>query len=127
MISNLFSENSCNKNHSERAAPDYKITLKNSGFNDNVTYIPSQSKLQTPRRQIISFNSPYSANVKTKLGKILMNSFHFPYRHDYYKLFNRNNIKLSYSCMTSIDNVFQNYNSKTMEDQSSTTIKTCNC
>ena len=42
MISNRISENRCYKNHFDKAAPDYNIALKNSGFNNNVTYIPSQ-------------------------------------------------------------------------------------
>ena len=53
VISNGISENSCDKNHFDKAAPDYKIALKNSGFNENVTYIPSPSKCQTRKRQII--------------------------------------------------------------------------
>ena len=58
MISNRVSENSCDKNHVDKAAFDYNIALKNSGFNDNVTYIPRQSKRQTQRRQNISLNPP---------------------------------------------------------------------
>ena len=72
MINNQISENFCNKNHFDKAAPDYNIALKNSGFNENVTYIPSLSKRQTRKRQIIWFNSPYSANVKTNVGNIFM-------------------------------------------------------
>ena len=30
------------KNHIGKAAPDYNIVLKNSEFNDNITYIQSQ-------------------------------------------------------------------------------------
>ena len=72
MINNQISENSCNKNHFDKAAPDYNIALKNSRFNENVTYIPSPSKRQTRNRQIIWFNSPYSGNVKTNVGNIFM-------------------------------------------------------
>ena len=36
-----------------KAAPDYSIAFKNSGFNDKVVYIPSQPKSQTRKRQII--------------------------------------------------------------------------
>ena len=72
MISNQLSENSCNKNNFDKAAPDYNNALKNSGFNENVTYTPSASKRQIYKRQIIWFNPSYSANVKTNLGKIFM-------------------------------------------------------
>ena len=33
VISNRISENSSDKNHFDKAAPDYNIALKNSGFN----------------------------------------------------------------------------------------------
>ena len=33
MISNRISENSSDKNHFDKAAPDYNIALKNGGFN----------------------------------------------------------------------------------------------
>ena len=56
MISNRISENSCDKNHFDKAASDYNIALKISGFNENVTYIPSLSKCQTRKRQIIWFS-----------------------------------------------------------------------
>ena len=104
LISNRISENSCDKNHFDKAAPDYNIALKNSGFNENVTYVPSPSKLQTRKRQIIWFNPPYGANVKTNVGKIFTRLVdkHFPRHHKYYKVFNRNNIKLSYIFMPNI-------------------------
>ena len=72
MISNRISDNSCDKNYFDKAAPNYNIALKNSGFKDNVTYIPNASKRQTRKKQIIWFNTPYSANVKTNVGKIFM-------------------------------------------------------
>ena len=55
MISNQISENSCDKNH-DKPVPDYNIALQNRGFNYNIKYIPSQSKCQSRKRQIIWFN-----------------------------------------------------------------------
>ena len=52
MINNGVPENCCDKNHFDTAAPYYNITLKNSGFNNNITYISSQSK-KTLKRKII--------------------------------------------------------------------------
>ena len=37
----------CDKNHFNKAAPDYNIALKNCRFNENITYIPSPSKRRT--------------------------------------------------------------------------------
>ena len=47
MISNPISENCCDENNFDKAAPDYNIALKNSGFNENITYIVSTTKHQT--------------------------------------------------------------------------------
>ena len=47
MIRSRISENSCDKNHFDKAVPGYNIALKNSGLNNNITYIPSQFKSQT--------------------------------------------------------------------------------
>ena len=101
MISNRISENSRDKNHFDKAASDYNIALQNSGFTENITNLPSPSKCQIRKRQIIWFNHGYSANVKTNVGKIFMRLVHkhLPCHHKYYKLFNRNNVKLSYSCI----------------------------
>ena len=52
---------------------------------------------------------------------------HFPRHHKFHKLFNRNNAKLSYSCMPSKKNVIQKQNSKIMEDPKPTNKKTCSC
>ena len=129
MISDRIPENPSGKNHFDRATSDYNIALKNSEFNENVTYISSPSKRQTRKRQIIWFNPPYSANVKTNVGKIFMRLInkHFPRHHKYYKLFNRNNIKLSYSCMPNMNNVIRKHNSKIMKNPAPSTTKTCNC
>ena len=124
LVSNRVSENSCDKNHFDKAAPDYNIAYKESGFNKNGTYIPSLSKRETRKRQIIWFSPPYSANGKTNIGKIFVRLADkpFPRHHKYYKLFNRNNLKLSYCCMPNMK-----HNSKIMKNLAPSTTNTCNC
>jgi len=48
------------------------------------------------KRNIIWYNLPFNSSVKTFLNII---SKHFPQQHKYHNLFNKNNIKVSYSCM----------------------------
>ena len=54
------------------------------------------SSVKLARDKIVCLNPPYSANVKTNVGKIFMRLVdkYFPCHDKYYKLFNRNNIKL---------------------------------
>ena len=56
-----------------------------------------QVHLSVKLKRDICFNSLYSANVKTNVGKISIRlaDKHFLRHHKYYKLFNRNNVKLS--------------------------------
>ena len=66
--------------------------------------------------------------MKTNVGKIFTRlvDMHFPCHHKYYKLFNRNNIKLTYSCMPNMNNVIRKHNSKIMKNPAPSTTKTCN-
>ena len=56
------------------------------------------------KRNIIWFNPPYSKFVKTNIAGIFIKliSKHFPPNHKFIKIFNKNTIKLSYSCMPNI-------------------------
>ena len=52
MINNGVPENCCDKNYIDKAAPYYNMTLKNSGFNNNITYISCQTKKNLKRKII---------------------------------------------------------------------------
>ena len=56
------------------------------------------------KRNITSFNPPYSKLLKTKTGKYffrLLNK-HFPPRHELHKIFNKNFLTFSYSCIPNL-------------------------
>ena len=112
MISKRVSDISCDSDLFNKASPDYNTALKKSGFNENIKYSSSQPKQRNRKRQIIGFNSLYNVNVKTNVGKLFMRLIdkHFPRYHKFQKLFNRNNGKLSYSCMPVMKNVIQKHN-----------------
>ena len=99
MISKGVSDISCDSDHLNKAAPNYNTALKKSGFNENIKYSPSQPKQRNRKRQIIWFKPPYRVNVKTNVGKLFMKLIdkHFSRHHKFHKLFNRNNVKLSYT------------------------------
>ena len=113
MTNERISGDSYYKNHFDKALPDYNIALKNSGFTDNVIYIPSQSKRKCRKKQVIWFNPDMMLMCKLG-GEMFMRlaDKHFPSHHKYYRLFNRNNIKLSYSCIPSVNNVIRKHLSK---------------
>ena len=56
---------------------------------------------QNRKQQIIWFNPPFNLKTKTKIGKLFLNLLdkHFPPHNKLHKLFNRTNVKISYSCI----------------------------
>ena len=61
------------------------------------------------------FNPIYSTNVTTKIGNKFLQILgkHFPKSHKFHKLFNRNNIKHSYSSLPNFASIINFHNKKT--------------
>ena len=61
---------------------------------------------------MIWYNPPYSANTKTNIGKIFVNLInkHFPKTNNVHKIFNKNTVKISYSCMSNISSAISGHN-----------------
>ena len=82
-------------------------------------------------RPYYTLNPPYNVNVKTKVGDYFLNLIrkHFPPHHKFSKLFNRNIIKVSYSCMTNIKAEIHKHNKNTFQkaQQKLPDTQLCNC
>ena len=104
MIGKRISEISYDEHEFEEEKEDYKKTLEKGGFSEKMKYHQQGSVRRVRKRKIIWFNPPYSSHVKTNVGKIFMKLIvkHFPKHHKYHKIFNKNTIKLSYSCICKI-------------------------
>ena len=51
----------------------------------------------------------------------------FGKNHKYRKIFNRNNVKISYSCMDDMRNIINSHKKKVTNSDNETNAKTCNC
>ena len=80
-------------------------------------------------RNIIWYNPPFSKNVKTNFAKQFLQSLdrHFGRNHKYHKIFNHNNVKISYSCMDNITNLISTHIKKVINSGKKTNGKTYNC
>ena len=109
---------SSDKEHFDKAAPIYNEVLKNSGFNETLKFSATVPTRQHRGRNIIWFNPPFSSNVKTNEGKQFLSLLqkHFPRFHKFYKLFKKNNVKISYSCMPNMKSVIQNHNANLLSN-----------
>ena len=70
MISKRLSDISSDKEHFDKAAPIYDEALKSSDFNETLKFSPTIPTRCHRGRNIIWFNSPFSSNVKTNVGKL---------------------------------------------------------
>lgn len=89
-----------------------------------------QPKDQSRKRKIIWFNPPFNKKLETKVGKrfLALIDKHFPKDSKFHKIFNRNTVKVSYSCTKNMKTIINNHNKKILnENNTNDTTKTCNC
>ena len=110
----------------------YENALSKSGFKTELTYkdstAPTTKKLISRKRKIIWFNPSYNQNVSINIAKILVKLVgkHFPCTHRLHKIFNCNTIKVSYSCMSNVQQSIKKHNNFIQNKKNKTTLS-CDC
>ena len=97
-----------------------------------MTYNPPNNEPRAKRqrkRDVIWFTPPYSAALKTNLGKQFLNLIdkNFPVNNPLHKILNRKTVKLSYSCTPNMHTIIQNHNRKILSKEKNKTKAKCNC
>ena len=133
-IGKRLSDTSCNQEVFEATLLIYEEALRNNGFNEKLSYTENNSnnahkkeEKRRRKRNIIWFNPPYSANVKTNIGKVFFRILkkNFPRNHLFYKVFKKNTIKLNHSCMTNIAEIISSHNKQALKPKIEN--HGCNC
>ena len=114
----------------KESIPIYKEALKKSGFHEKLEHRKgSNEKKKRWKQKIINswFNPPYSNNVKSSVGKQFLRLVrrHFPKGHKLNKIFNKNTLKVSYSCMRSMSSILTSHNKKILAENGKQ--YECNC
>ena len=75
------------------------------------------------------YHPPFCRTVKTKFGRVFRNLVmkHFTPDHKFFKIFNKNTLKISYSCLPNIKSIINSHNRKLTMDDKDRTIEGCNC
>ena len=101
-IEKQFSNNSFDKKIFKEPAIYYQDTLNKAVFINKVAYhAPSvsnqENKNKNRQRNVIRFNLPCSKNATARIGQsfLYLIDIHFPKKHTFNKIFNRNNVKAS--------------------------------
>ena len=132
-IQKRLSSLSSSKKIFEEAEPYYEQCLSNCGCKQKLNYrdptYPNIITKKKRQRNVLWFNPPYSKTVKTKIGKFFLQVIkkHFPKEHIFHKIFNKNTLKFSYSCMPNIKTKINAYNKDILRNTQSKNAKQCNC
>ena len=139
VINKRLSSLSSDKNSFDQAAPPYQKALHDSGYQYNLCYEPTAParRKNRQRNDILVYNPPFSKNVSTNIGRKFLGLIdkHFAKDNKLRKIFNRNTIKISYSCTNNTKQIIDNHNKrilKSSEHNDTPTSKTkdnktCNC
>ena len=123
---------SCNKEVFDDAKRVYQDALKTSGYKNRLEYddqlgnhAPRNRKQR--RRNVIWYNPPYSKSVKTNIGGTFLRLIrkHFPDDSPLHKLFNKNTVKVSYSCTSNMASHINRHNASILQPAKPT--EPCNC
>ena len=84
----------------------YQLALQEAGHDNKLFFDPDlkKGKNKTRKRNITWYNPPYCRSIKTNLGKQFLQIVIecFPPSHKLRKIFNKNSVKLSYSCLPNV-------------------------
>ena len=111
----LSSVSSDHEVFNEASAP-YQEALRKSGYAFKLEFKPPPqqppSQKRKRQRNVIWFNPPYNKSVKTNIGRAFISLIErsLPAGHKLRKIFNRNTIKLSYSCMPNVKQIIDGHN-----------------
>ena len=134
MISDRISKLSSNEQVFNQEAALYNEGLKQAGYKDKIKFVKKDENANVSRksrkRNIIYFCPPWNDALATNIGRRFLELIdkHFPNNSPLRKLFNRNNVKISYSCTKNMKSIIASNNSKLLRPEENTVNgRKCNC
>ena len=110
-INKQLSNISSNEQQFDATAQEYQDALHRAGYEHKLKFEKPVTYKRKRNRKIIWFNPPFSKNVSTNISRKFLNLLdnHFPMDSKLHKIFNRNNVKMSYSCMDNMTNIINTH------------------
>ena len=129
-INKRLCENLANEQVFNTVKPVYENALHKSGYKSSLKYSEEINQHSSNKRirKIIWFNPPFTQTVKTNVAKLFLRLLdkHFPKSHLLHKIFNRNTIKVSYSCMNNVSQIIKLHN-RNVSNKKEKQTNPCNC
>ena len=134
-VNKRLSKISANQSVFKTAAAPCQEALDQSGYKHQLEFQPPinnfQIKKKNRSRKVTWFNPPYSASVKSNLGNECLKWLDtaFTRSNPLHKLFTRQTVKVSYTCMSNIAKAVARHNAKILQanQQEEHQQPECNC
>ena len=132
-INKRLNEISSSRKSFEEEMEIYQKAIYDAGYSHKLEYNEDKDvggpRKRQRRKNILWYNPPFSANIKTNIGKAFFSILdkHFPKDSELAKLFNRSTVKLSYSCMPSMKQVITGHNKRILTNTGREEVGGCNC
>lgn len=133
MIVKRLSKRSSDASEFEKVADTYQKALKTNGFETKMEFINENAetveKKRRRKRKIIWYNPPFCQSVKTNIGRRFINLVkkHFSKDNPLSKIFNRHNMRISYSRMENMKEIVSAHNKKILNHKTRDDTLPCNC
>ena len=110
---------------------EYEKALRESAYKNLSLIYTDQKDIKRKRNRshnIIWFNPPFNKNVSTSVAKRFLNLIdqHFPKSNKLHTIFNRNTVKVGYSCTQNMSSMIKSHNKKVI-NKDAKEPKLCNC
>lgn len=131
-INKRLNELSSNKESFDKASPEYQRALEKSGYNYDLKFEATNNQAterRSRRRNITWYNPPFSKNVATNVGRKFRNIVKESFKsgHPLQKIFNKNTLKISYSCMPNLERKINTHNKSILRENPQQSERMCNC
>ena len=133
IINDRLNKRSSTQENFLKVKSDYESIMEKCGYKEKLHYKNSEQKSQNTskrkrKRNIIWYNPPFSNSVKTNIGRKFINLVkkHFNKRNPLSKIFNKHNMRISYSCTASIERIIKAHNQKVL-NQKKQNESQCKC
>ena len=127
-INDRLSNNSSNEEVFNRVKQEYESALRESGYKTDLKFNKKGQKNRNRKRNIIWFNPPYNKNVINNIAQTFLRLIdkHFPRANKMHKIFNRNNVKVSYGCTNNMSQIIKGHNNKILAEKKEEVAR-CSC
>ena len=107
--------------------------MRNSDFTEDIQYTEDsnsqQKRPRSRRREVLWFNPPWNAAVSTNVAARFLKLIdkHFDKQSPFHKNFNRQTVKVSYSCMPNMASIISSHNRRVTGAVEEHVEGGCNC